>query len=226
MMFSRILLGSMLIPLLQCLEPRYVVNTDYCRIPDPDPYSAEVLKEFHRSNYKACTELQPLSWVEYNESSQRYVLSINESAYQWYLETDLELRVPTPAALKCCYMKVQRSSEQDVELDSCKQFQSSVELSNDTDNFIVECYARNKLIYTNGHATVPERSELRQRLNLWKKQTKERAPSVLLIGIDTISRLNLKRAMPKTNQYLRSKDWFELSGYNKVGSWRGSLPDN
>ncbi|XP_034481124.1 uncharacterized protein LOC117786825 [Drosophila innubila] len=212
----------MVIPLLQCLEPRYVVNTDYCRIPDPDPYSADVLKEFRRGKYEPCTKLQPLTWVEYNESSQRYVLSINESAYQWYLKLDLELSVPAPATLKCCYMDVQRVNEQEVELGSCRDFQRSVQLPNDTDSFIVECYARGKLIYTNGHATVPERSELRQRLNRWK-QTDERAPSVLMIGIDTVSRLNLKRAMPKTYTYLRAKDWFELSGYNKIGD--NTLPN-
>ncbi|KAL7732040.1 hypothetical protein ACLKA6_015803 [Drosophila palustris] len=226
MILARIFWGLVLIPLLLCLEPRYVVDTDYCRIPDPDPYSADVMSQFHRGSYKKCTELQPLTWVAYNESSRHYVLSINESAYQWYLKMDLELRVPIPAALSCCYMNVQRSNEQDVELGRCRDFQSSVQLPNDTDGFLVECYAKHKLIYTNGHATVPERSELRERLDQWAKTDHgrgKRAPSVLMIGIDTVSRLNLKRAMPQTYRYLHSKGWFELSGYNKIGD--NTLPN-
>lgn len=53
---------------------------------------------------------------------------------------------------------------------------------------------------------------------------KDRPLSVLMIGIDSISRLNLIRAMPNTAQYLYDTGWFELKGYNKVsfqstGSW-------
>ncbi|MGR0295442.1 DUF229 domain-containing protein, partial [Klebsiella pneumoniae] len=40
--------------------------------------------------------------------------------------------------------------------------------------------------------------------------------SVLLIGIDSISRLNLIRTMPKTVKYLDSNGWVDLRGYNKV----------
>ncbi|KAL1451470.1 hypothetical protein WDU94_005846 [Cyamophila willieti] len=41
--------------------------------------------------------------------------------------------------------------------------------------------------------------------------------SLLIIGIDSISRLNMIRTMPKTRKFLAEKEWFELEGYNKVG---------
>lgn len=69
---------------------------------------------------------------------------------------------------------------------------------------------------------MPERPEIRQRLNSWKSydqlvsKTKTKPPSVLMIGIDSISRTHLIRAMPQTTQYLYDNDWFELSGFNKV----------
>lgn len=71
----------------------------------------------------------------------------------------------------------------------------------------------------NAHAMIPEKDEIRQRLNKWKKKDEETGKkpiSVLFIGIDSISRLNLIRAMPKTAQYVYDNEWFELSGYNKV----------
>lgn len=37
-----------------------------------------------------------------------------------------------------------------------------------------------------------------------------------MIGIDSISRLNLIRAMPETYEHLESSGWFELRGYNKM----------
>lgn len=45
---------------------------------------------------------------------------------------------------------------------------------------------------------------------------KPRPLSVLMLSIDSISRLNLIRALPKTAQHLYNNEWFELQGYNKV----------
>lgn len=37
-----------------------------------------------------------------------------------------------------------------------------------------------------------------------------------MMGIDSLSRLNLIRAMPRTTQTFFDGGWFELRGYNKV----------
>lgn len=42
--------------------------------------------------------------------------------------------------------------------------------------------------------------------------------SVLFLGIDTMSRMNLMRTMPKTYNYLVENDWIDMKGYNKIGS--------
>lgn len=44
----------------------------------------------------------------------------------------------------------------------------------------------------------------------------QRPLSVLMLGIDSVSRLNLIRAMPHTAQHLFDTGWMELKGYNKV----------
>jgi len=41
-------------------------------------------------------------------------------------------------------------------------------------------------------------------------------PSVLLWGIDSMSRMNFQRTMPLMFKYLREENWYELQGYNKV----------
>lgn len=49
-----------------------------------------------------------------------------------------------------------------------------------------------------------------------KHTTSRKKPNVLLLGIDSFSRINLRRTMPNTFNYLQMNNWFELQGYNKV----------
>lgn len=93
----------------------------------------------------------------------------------------------------------------------------SVKLPNTTDNVIVKCRSLKKQTYINGYATMPVRSDINERLRKWEERSKSGKPlSVLMVGIDSISRLNFIRSMPKTAQYVYDNDWFEMSGYNKV----------
>lgn len=45
---------------------------------------------------------------------------------------------------------------------------------------------------------------------------KDRKLSVMFVGIDSVSRLNLLRTMPKTSRYLHKNNWISLKGYNKI----------
>ena len=44
----------------------------------------------------------------------------------------------------------------------------------------------------------------------------DRIPSVLMFGIDSVSRINFRRNMPQMLKYLTDHKWYELQGYNKV----------
>lgn len=107
-------------------------------------------------------------------------------------------------------------------LSECMSFVNRTSLAPSIDNILVRCRANNRQVYINGYPLMPERKEIRQRLNMWKKydehrkENKFKAPSVLMLGIDSISRVNLVRAMPRTAQYLYDNEWFEMSGFNKV----------
>ncbi|XP_034109567.1 uncharacterized protein LOC117571506 isoform X1 [Drosophila albomicans] len=190
------------------LPQGYLVYSNQCRIVDLDPYKREVMRHFKRVSYKPCKQRLPLTQVRYDETTRRYVLSINSTAFEEY---------PVKHTLSCCYMGVERVSETNVSTTHCQHFKSKAQIANTTDSVIVKCSTERGQIYINGHATIPERTEIRQRLKQWRKQDQgRRVPSVLMIGIDSISRVNLIRAMPKTAQYLYDNDWFELAGYNKI----------
>lgn len=48
------------------------------------------------------------------------------------------------------------------------------------------------------------------------KRNEDLPLSVLLVGIDSISRLNSIRTMPKTTHFLNNHGWVEMKGYNKI----------
>jgi len=50
----------------------------------------------------------------------------------------------------------------------------------------------------------------------YNKTYSGRRPSVLLWGIDSMSRMTLELTMPRMYEYLNAQHWFELQGYNKV----------
>jgi Protein of unknown function (DUF229) len=74
-----------------------------------------------------------------------------------------------------------------------------------------------KVVYYNAHAIVRRRMQMQKTFDTFKNlYPNDRPLSVLMLGIDSVSRLNLIRAMPNTAQHLYDTGWFELRGYNKV----------
>lgn len=65
----------------------------------------------------------------------------------------------------------------------------------------------------NAHALVIPKNRV---LVKQKRKTSEKGPNVLLIGIDSISRLNFIRSMPETFKFV-SKGWYDMKAFNKIG---------
>lgn len=100
---------------------------------------------------------------------------------------------------------------------------------------MVTCRIHEEEFYKTGYALIQERPDVRERLDNWKlldrsrnqngdyvkeantdSNTNSNSPSILMIGIDSVSRVNLMRSMPRTAKYLYENNWFEMAGYNKV----------
>lgn len=93
----------------------------------------------------------------------------------------------------------------------------------------MECQGKNGsgLVYQDYFAFVPRKLHVEERcrkqLQLEKLLNKKKADqpsekklSVLIVGIDSVSRLNFHRLMPRTLGKLRELGALELYGYNKV----------
>lgn len=78
-----------------------------------------------------------------------------------------------------------------------------------------------KKVYENAHSVVLITPEAEAQYDKYKKlrppDPDHRHVSVLMIGIDSMSRMQLHRSLPKTSDILDRNGWIELEGYNKVG---------
>lgn len=123
-------------------------------------------------------------------------------------------------------------------MKQCENFTGQVALPQQVDVVYVSCKANTtkaakvkvkakakqaklstKTVYENVHAILdPEK--VRDRVEQNVNQSVGASPrklSVLILGIDSVSRLNFYRTMPKTEKYLRETGWIGLKGYNKIG---------
>lgn len=106
-------------------------------------------------------------------------------------------------------------------MSSCTKFNETIKLPPTVEFIFVKCVSIGKTVYKNTHAIIRDRPNIRKRLTEFKEKFNDKRPlSVLMLSIDSVSRLNLIRAMPKTAQHLYDSGWFELQGYNKVNCVR------
>lgn len=93
-----------------------------------------------------------------------------------------------------------------------QKFENSVQL--DFDFVFVVCENNAKVIYSNTHAPITVKKNVADRQR--KMKNKDKAFSVLILGIDSISRLNFIRSFTKTHLFLLENNWIALKGYNKI----------
>ena len=91
-----------------------------------------------------------------------------------------------------------------------------------SDEFIrVECFNGSETIFLGFHSFLPKKPEVAKRvykkmLNESKHNHEEKL-NVMILGIDTVSRLNFHRLMKKSKRTLDKLGGIEFLGYNKVG---------
>ncbi|XP_037943850.1 uncharacterized protein LOC119676670 [Teleopsis dalmanni] len=184
-------------------------------MPYADPFSAEIKKIFKPQKYKPCTNDKPLVSVLYDMNQEKYLLHIeNETFLSQHKNAN---NSEAENQLSCCYRQIVRSgsgskADNAFKLLPCENFVQNFVVPEHIEFIIVECRKKSTLIQKDAFSFIQ-----------YKNKTKTitsgsiRKPSVFLIGIDSLSRMNFRRTMPQTHQYLEENNWFEMQGYNKVG---------
>lgn len=199
----------------------FIVWGPGCQIMDLDPVAADVMRLFSKERFVPCSPKQPLTTIEQNFDNDTVLVRFHQDQMEAYMPHYMRY-------VRCCYQSIERAGSKDKAdknfwVGECVTFNESFLLPPTVRNgILVRCKAgvsesskSKKAIYTNVHALVRPSPAVRERMDKFNGRTEKRPLSVLMIGIDSISRLNLIRAMPHTAQHLYDTGWFELKGYNK-----------
>jgi hypothetical protein len=95
-------------------------------------------------------------------------------------------------------------------------FNFTFELPKEIDFILVRCNGTNATeVYSNVHAVIRRNSKAQKTLDESNRKL-EKPLNVVILGIDSISRLHFMRSMSETYQHVEDSGWFSLHGYNIV----------
>ncbi|XP_068086105.1 uncharacterized protein [Anabrus simplex] len=194
----------------------FLVDTRGCRIPALDPFDPAIRKYVEHPKPIRC------------QTRRRQLIASNLSSIYVVEDVLPDYNVKSVDALKCCYkpfwrvvgsmQHYSRNVDDHIRLaDYCIPFHRDMQIK---EEFIkVECRVNKKEIYKDYHAFIFPKPEVEKRckeaVSKSGVDTGDR-PSVLILGIDSVSRLNFHRQMPHTLLQLRQLGAIEMLGYNKV----------
>ncbi|XP_068151713.1 uncharacterized protein [Drosophila tropicalis] len=190
---------------------RYFVNSPKCKMPYADPFSHDALEIYSPSVLKSCSNETDLFSLDYSVERQQYKLSINEEVFRKL--------APNVKDVDCNYHEIVRGtdarSDSNSDLKEPIGFQHSIVLDRSINGIITECRDAkdaSRIIQQDAFPLIHVKNTSSP-----KATSDRRQPSVILLGLDSMSRMNFHRTMPETANWLRQRGWFEMEGYNKVG---------
>ncbi|XP_063609086.1 uncharacterized protein LOC134783225 isoform X1 [Penaeus indicus] len=193
----------------------FILTTPGCSIPDFDPLHPSVVKfrvkqpkEFNCSQHRPLTEVRGLTLLLHRDRAEDYGVAKEE--------------------LSCVYQGIVRV-EQDPEkftMDCDKLYKlkkkivlKSPSTNMDEDGVMVTCHGRIYKIYQTVHYFLQPRRSKEKRERFQKEHAGQRRDmlSVLIMGIDSVSRANMRRNMPKTFHFLKDElGALDFQAFNKV----------
>ncbi|XP_043653970.1 uncharacterized protein LOC122620533 isoform X2 [Drosophila teissieri] len=180
---------------------KYFVNSPQCQMGHPNPFASNIQHIYKKHSYIVCDKSPDMITVIFNETDSTYRLHKIENS-------------------TCCFKQILRAgsstnADHQYKLRPCVEFQQDLLVPTEVTAMITYCrrHPFDKVSQKDAFSFVhPRKDQINNRTSLHKRR-----PSVLLWGIDSISRMTLELTMPRMYEYLNSQHWFELQGYNKMG---------
>ena len=169
---------------------------------DADPYDVSIRLLVQHGTQVDCDGAPPMTFI------QGQALFINTTALMLYYSNDLS---------HCRFQTIHRKSyksDNEFYYSSPRSFTNTIPVPGEY--MRVFCYNSNGgLIYTNYHTAVIRKPDVEQRCQ--KARTPDEALNILMIGVDSVSRLNFVRQFQKTRRFLlKELGATELRLYNIV----------
>ncbi|XP_064603407.1 uncharacterized protein LOC135468876 isoform X2 [Liolophura sinensis] len=204
-LYSLLTSTERLIPAKQTLEKNYLVYTPGCTIPELDPYDESIRKfvqevpDLHCGKVPLSLTVQDGLWMRINQS---------------------QIGIVSPIFGHCSYSVITRTpnSDGDFTLSKPIKFENDFEVS---DEYIsVSCFNKEgKIMYKNYHAFVLPKNISTENQTVYTEEASPSngQPSVVFVGVDSVSQLNMIRQLNRTRHFLTQiLGSVEYKGYNKV----------
>ncbi|XP_030244375.1 uncharacterized protein LOC115564325 [Drosophila navojoa] len=190
---------------------RYLVNSKKCKMLFADPFSRAVMEVFKPPKLKSCSNSTDVFRVQYDEQAKHYNLIVDR---------DILLKLnPLVSRVDCNYREItidtEKRPEHNSNLNAPVYFRGQCALPRDVKSIMVECHdalKSSRILQRDAFILIPVNDTSKNTEN----RPLERQPSVIVLGLGSMSRMNFQRTMPKTARFVNRKGWFELEGYNKV----------
>ncbi|CAL2045114.1 unnamed protein product [Caenorhabditis brenneri] len=174
-----------------------------CVIPEVDPWDPSILSYYSKPSPLVCSSLQSQAVKSFKNGVLTFDLEVIQNADCYKVEishdenvTDLDVKYGSP-----------------ILLDLSKS--ASIEISEEM--FQISCESRNLLkteIFKYHYAQiVSKKTNIR---NKTIEKSTEEFPSVIMIGLDSMSRGNFVRQMPKTYKYMQDLGFIDMKGHMKI----------
>lgn len=184
----------------------YFVDEIGCRMPSFDVYNREINGYLSDENEVVC---------------KRGLIAANEK-FIWFDLNETEVqsiyKVRNVNDLKCTVHSFHRKNDEKNEYSKKSRtirYNDAIEI---TDEFIrVICFDKKKKEVYRDYFSFSQNTDTEKSSSVSATKQAEQLPNVLIIGIDSVSRLNFRRRMNETYDVLANTlNAFELFGYNKV----------
>ncbi|XP_046403276.1 uncharacterized protein LOC124168922 [Ischnura elegans] len=216
-----------------------------CKIPLIDPWDEAILPFVKRPEPFSCgppppmTRLIPSCATAEAKEATDVLCTETKSQLDWPPPTPLVVINSSIAVewasvflseMKCCAAPISRDeprSEKDLGTDNririgkCIPFNDTI--STTSDFTVVNCSQDDQSMYIGMHAHVVPTEETLKKVEAAAAKGANRPPSIFLLAIDSSSRLNFFRAMPKLRAVLEEAGAVDMTSYNKVGE--NTLPN-
>ncbi|KAJ9576012.1 hypothetical protein L9F63_007112, partial [Diploptera punctata] len=180
-----------------------------CIIPNYDPYDPQIKKFLKTSSIIDCGK------------HQEYLTYLDSEGYIHFNKTTIETSGHQESDYECIYSEIFRpnGTDEEITLGVPQVFRETEKIR--TSHFVlVKCFLRftQQLVYETVHFYVPPPTE-----NLFKSTRRPvdrdiDHPSVLIFGLDSMSRLNFIRQLPRTYNFLTEVlDSVVFTGMTKCG---------
>ncbi|XP_039154526.1 uncharacterized protein LOC6731586 isoform X2 [Drosophila simulans] len=187
-------------------EKRFYVNSSKCQMVYVEPFNAEFTKVYTPKNFTRCSNQSDLVTVHFDSILKQYVLHVDEQVLHKLSQSESN-------DFACFYQNIThgQSADRYDRLGNKTKFTHGYVVPLNVEGMLVECRsADEKRILQEDAFSFVQYQKPPPNLEI------DRKASVIMYGIDTVSRTNLRRLMPMVFEFLKSPGWYEMMGYNKV----------